>query len=209
LRSYSLKDKFQYEENYPRGGSGIYIEDNFDLNGDKTDIENSISLYENLELNETQASDKRLWTYLTHVWFWNYMKKRWPINDSEEVIGRIKGRYFINNVNIETLTRNGISRLWWYAHLTIDKSRKDHYELTKILLKRQEIAVGILERSLGSINNVRKGLLEYLSDNPVVMNSEDKTRDLIKFLNMAGGVKNLSMLKVGEVRKILDKFQIE
>jgi hypothetical protein len=40
------------------------------------------------------------------------------------------------------------------------------------------------------------------------MKSEDKTRDLIKFINLVGGVKNLSMLKLSEVRTILDKFPI-
>lgn len=204
-----LCGKFQFAENFPKGGSGIYLEENFKLDPAKSDFENSKILYENLELNETQASDKRFWTYLTHVRFWDYMKKRWPLEGNKELIGRIKDRYFLNNVNIESLSRNGISRLWWYSHLTIDKSRKDHYELTKILLNRQEIAVGILERRLGSISCVRKGLLEYLRDNPKVMNNEDKTREIIKYFNLAGGVKSLSMLKFNEVRKILDKFPVD
>lgn len=203
-----LNDKFQFEEKFPLGGSGIFLEDNFKLDYTKSDVENSILFYNSIELNETQASDKRLWTYLTHVKFWEYMNKRWPINKDESSIGRIKDRYFLNNANIESLSRNGISRLWWYSHLTIDKSRRDNFELTKILLSRQEIAVGILERRLGSINSVRKGLLEHLRDNPMIMNNEDKTRELIKYLNLAGGVKNLSMLKLGEVRDILNKFPV-
>lgn len=206
-----FRDKFIYEEYFPRGGSGIFLEDDFKLNiinSEKNDIENSIALYKSLELNETQASDKRLWTYLTHVRFWDYMKKRWPLDDAKDITNRIKDRYFLNNVNIESLSRNGICRLWWYSHVTIDESRKDPYELTKILLNRQEIAVGILERRLGSISCVRKGILEYLRDNPKIMNNEDNTRELIKYLNLVGGVKNLSMLKFKEVRKILDKFPI-
>jgi len=203
------EEKFPYEEIFPRGETGIFLDENFDLNPDKSDLDNSIALYQSLELDETQASDNRLWTYLTHVRFWNYMKKRWSIEGIEDPYGRIKDRYFLNNVNIESLSRNGISRLWWYAHLTVDNNRKDHYELTRILLNRQEIAVGILERRLGSISCVRKGILEYLRDNPNVMNNEDKTRELIKFLNLVGGVKNLSMLKLNEIRRILDKFPIE
>jgi hypothetical protein len=136
------------------------------------------------------------------------MKKRWSIEGIEDPKGRIKDRYFINTIKLESLSRNGISRLWWYTHLTVDKSRKDNFELTRILLARQEIAVGILERRLGSISCVRKGILEYLRDNPKVINSEDQTRELIKFFNLVGGVKNLSMLKLNEVRKILDKFPI-
>jgi hypothetical protein len=41
------------------------------------------------------------------------------------------------------------------------------------------------------------------------MKSEDKTRELIKYLNLAGGVKNLSMLKLNEVKRILEKFPVE
>ena len=204
-----LAEIFPYEEIFPKGNSGIFLDESFELNPDKSDFDNSIALYQSLELNETQASDRRLWTYLTHVRFWNYMRKRWSIEEIEDPNGKIKDRYFLNNVNIESLSRNGISRLWWYTHLTIDKSRKDHYELTRILLNRQEIAVNILERRLGSIGCVRKGILEYLRDNPNIMNNEDKTRELIKFLNLVGGVKNLSMLKFNEIRRILDKFPVE
>jgi hypothetical protein len=197
-----LEKEFPYEEIFPKGDSGIFIDDKFELNPDKSDLENSIALYENLDLDETQASDKRLWTYLTHARFWDYMNKKWS------PMGRIKDRYFLNTVNIESLSRNGISRLWWYTHLTIDRSRKDPYELTRILLNRQDIAVGIFERRLGSISSIRKGILDYLKDHPTVMKSEDTTRELIKYINLVGGVKNLSMLKLGEVKTILDKFPI-
>lgn len=203
-----LEKEFQYEEIYPKGKSGIFLDDNFELNPDRSDLENSIALYQNLELDVTQASDKRLWTYLTHVRFWDYMRKKWSIEGIESPYGRIKDRYFLHTVNIESLSRNGISRLWWYTHLTIDQSRKDPNELTRILLNRQDIAVGIFERRLGSISCIRKGILEYLKDNPDIMKSEDKTRELIKFINLVGGVKNLSMLKLNEVKKILEKFPL-
>jgi hypothetical protein len=201
-----LNKEFPYEEQYPKGGSGIFLDDNFELNPDISDLENSILLYQNLELDETQASDKRLWTYLTHVRFWDYMIKKWSIEGTEKPFGRIKDRYFLNTANIESLSRNGIARLWWYTHLTIDTSRKDHYELTRILLNRQDIAVGIFERRLGSISCIRRGILDYLKDHPSVMKSEDKTRELIKYVNLVGGVKNLSMLRLSEVKMILDKF---
>lgn len=201
-----LKEEFPYEEQYPKSDSGIILDDNFDLNPDISDLENAILLYQNLELDETQASDKRLWTYLTHVRFWDYMIKKWNIEGIEKPFGRIKDRYFLNTANIESLSRNGISRLWWYTHLTIDTSKKDHYELTRILLNRQDIAVGVFERRLGSISCIRRGILDYLKDHPTVMKSEDKTRELIKYVNLVGGVKNLSMLKLSEVKMILDKF---
>src|SRR3972149_3875460 len=41
------------------------------------EYENSVSLHRALDkLDRTMASDIRLWTYLTHIHFWNYMQKR-------------------------------------------------------------------------------------------------------------------------------------
>jgi hypothetical protein len=200
---YYKEDKFSFDENYPKGGSGIYLKDDFDLDPEAGDFENSKNIYENLKINETQASDNRLWTYLTHVRFWSYMKIRWP-TDVKNPKSRIEERYFLHNLNIRSLTHNGISRLWWYTHLTIDRSRKDIYELTKVLLSRQDIAVQILDRSLGSNKNARKALLEFLSKNPEIKDSEDKTRELLKQLNLAGGVKNIPLLKVNEIKSILE-----
>lgn len=109
-------------------------------------------------------------------------------------------QYFLNK-------RNGISRLWWYAHLTVDDKRKDKYELTKVLLNRAEIAVGILERALGSNNNIRTALLEFLKENSSIKDSENKTRELLKGLNLVGGVKNLPFLETDEIKQILDDIK--
>ncbi len=171
---------------------------------------NSISLYENLQINETQASDKRLWTYLTHVHFWDFMKKTWQIDftkDKSKVVEFIRDRYFLNTLNIRTLTHNGISRLWWYSHLTVDNSRKDKYELTKVLLSLQDISVSLLERSMGSNSNVRKAVLEFLLENPEYKTSKN-VQNLLRQLNLAGGVKNIPMLKLTEIKKLLSRIKL-
>src|SRR5690349_2112760 len=71
------KDTFPYELRFPKGSTNIFIDKNFNLDGDKSDLENSITLYNELSLSESQAADRRLWMYLTHVQFWDYMRKRW------------------------------------------------------------------------------------------------------------------------------------
>ena len=52
--------EFPFEELYPKGDSGVFLDESFQLDPDKSDLENSILLYQNLSLDETQASDKRL-----------------------------------------------------------------------------------------------------------------------------------------------------
>jgi len=131
------EDTFPYNPSFPKGSSKVFLPDDFELaipvTGNTFDLENSIKLYENLSgMNETKASDARLWIYLTHVKFWNYMKVRWPLEDVKNIPGRISDRYHLRYLKLESLVRNGIARLWWFTHLTVDPDRKDKYELTKV-----------------------------------------------------------------------------
>lgn len=200
-------DEFVFEEIFAPGSTGIFLNDNLKLDPDD-DLKSSMLLYDNLSLNETQASDPRLWTFLTHVRFWDYMKKRWPINSSlKNPESRVKSRYFLINLNLRTLTRNGLSRLWWYAHITIDKNRKDKYALTRILLSRADLTVGITERALGSSSVIRTSLLEFLEKHPDIKENEDKSRQLLTGLSLAGGSKPLSFLSKESVSEILHKVK--
>lgn len=201
------QESFPFEERHPKGRTNLFINANFNLDPDKPDLENSILLYEELKLNETQAGDSRLWTYLTHVVFWKYMRKRWALENvrkGDNPLGRVIDRYLLVNPRLESLTRNGISRLWWYAHLTRDLSRQDNYELTKILLTRAEVAVGILERFIGVNKNMRIALLEFLKEHNEILSNEDLTRGLLKTFNLYGGSKVLPLLEVNRLKKILE-----
>jgi len=209
FENYKL-DRFPFEEKFPKGSTGIFISEGLVLDADKSDLENSKVIYEAFKtLNETQASDERLWTYLTHVTFWKYMRERWAMEKPAEgkEVGRLKDRYFLRNINIESLTRNGISRLWWFPHLTYDEKRSNPYELTEILLSRADLSTGIVERGFGSNRNIRTALLEFLKDNPAISTNEDKTREVYKGLNLVGGVRNLPFLEVAELKEVLEQVK--
>lgn len=220
IKEYFNEDYFSNSEKNPPGKSVIQLNANIELrlpssNIENNDIENSQIIYNELKsLNETQASDPRLWTYLTHMTFWKYMRKRWPVekfeDEAEELlddlstknrqINFILTRYFLLTPNRRRLLRNGISRLWWYAHLTYDKNRKDPYELTKVLLSHQDIAQNLLERSLGSNKQVLSSILNFLKDNQSL--SREEIREMIKEINLVGGVKNLHILDENEITKV-------
>ncbi len=195
-----------WEEKTPRGRTNLFLPTDFKLKmpeGSQIsyDLENSISLYEKIVgINETIASDPRLWTWLSHIYFWDYMRARWPVEGVKNPIGRITDRYYMKYLKLESLVRHGISRLWWYAHLTCDENRDDKYELTRILLSKADITVGIMERSLGSNKNIRTALLEILSENPEISEKEDEWRKLFISVNLLGGVKNLPFLSVEEIK---------
>lgn len=210
VSSYEL-NKFPYEEEYPKGGSGILIPNNFDLvlpeAGDKKDLENTKKFFELYRfLSPTQASDPRFWTYLTHAKYWDYMRKRWPSEVAKIPFNRIKDRYFLRRLNLEALTRNGLSRLWWYGYLTYDDNRSSPWELTEVLLSRADLVVGITERGFGCNENIRTALLEFLLENENIRKSEELTRNLLVKLNLIGGVKNLAFLESKEIKEILQKI---
>lgn len=202
------------ELEYPKGGSGIPVADGITLAmpsgpSDLKDLENTKILYSAFSgLTPAQASDKRLWTYLTHVTFWDYMRKRWPVDEVEKPVNRVRDRYFLNTTSLESLTRNGISRLWWYGYLTHDPKRTNPWELTEILLSRADLAQNVTERAIGSNLQLRIAVLEFLSANPQIMSNELATRELMKGLNLAGGTRNLPFLEVDETKALLSTIEV-
>ena len=178
----------------------IYPESRTDLH----DAENVKKIYLNLKsLNVQQAMDGRLWSYLCHITYWKYMKKRWRAVS----INQVHDRYFIRSKNSSRpLIHNGISRLWWFGHLTFDDSLDDPFELTNIMLEYQEIQAALLERSFGKIPSVRKAFLEIMKNNLKLLKTKSANpiiKDLGAFLNKIGGVSFLAFLSKETVKERL------
>lgn len=177
------------------------------------DIENSILLHKSLaKLTPLQARDPRLWTRLSHVEYWNYMRKRWAIEKytQEKAKGRILERYFIPQSHGRSLIRNGISRLWWSAHLSHSVTRDNPYELTYVLMSNLDITQSLLERSLGRASNILLGFLEFLNRHKEDLLSGGnenrlRIRRLAKFLNMYGGVSILDVLPEPQIIEMLEE----
>lgn len=149
------------------------------------DADNAIRLHKELgdKITHTQATDPRLWVYLSHVKFVEYMKWRWPIE-----LCNFKDRYLVNGRDSRALSRNGIARLWWFAHLTYDQNRVDHYELTKIFLQNQNIQHNLLERSFGRNKNVLHSVLDFIQAYPhLFKNNKGNLETLGKAINRKGG----------------------
>lgn len=184
----------------------IELEGTIDLvmDGDppSTDLENSIRVYNILgrKISPVQASDSRLWTCLCHDMFWDYMIWRWPpIKD-----GTISDRYLASGNSSRSLSRNGIARLWWFAHLTYDSARSDPYELTRIFLRHQDIPHNMLERNLGRNKIVLHAALDFLKRRTDVSGKDDYVK-LAKILNKLGGVRLLDCLSTQEITSYLEK----
>lgn len=179
----------------------------------KNDYENSKLLYTALkDLNQVQASDFRLWAYMTHCTYWEYMNKRWPIDtedpefeDDIKDVNKIGRRYFFED---KPFVRNGIARLWWSAYLTFDEENPNNkFEYTEYFLSKQDIFASSTERTLAR-NRVL--LLAALKELKVLDKiKREEIREYFARLNQAGGVLMLDALnknQASELAKVtLDK----
>ena len=174
------------------------------------DLENSLRIYRMLpDLAPVQARDPRLWTRLCHEEFWEYMRLRWDASkhasDTARQARYIQSHYFIAQAQSRALLRNGIARLWWYAHLTHDLSREKPFELTEVLLSTLDITQQVLERSLGRSRGILFGFLEFLfqiREEGIALKRE-QIREMAKRLNMTGGVTLLDTLTAKEISALL------
>ncbi len=192
-----------------------------------TDIDNAITLYEYYgDLDETQASDPRLWTYLSHIGFRKYTLARWGLSgtleDLKDPIKKSKAitylfeHWFVGG-NDRDLRRHAVARLWWAAHLTRspwesdpdffgELKKDDPYYYTRILLSTQDIYQQVLERAMGRSNHILISVLDYLANNPDFARSREKIRTLMKELNLAYGTKKIITLNHEALKSLVEKI---
>ena len=231
----SLPEYFKREAEYP---ADSMIESTIKVDPEKlklryrgegesasNDLDNAIALYEAFsDLTETQASDPRLWAYLTHVTLRDYVFARWPIAGSSEQVMQdeqqrakvsdfIFSHWFASSGNDRLLRRNAVARLWWPVHLThapwlrepeffIDlRETADPYRFTRVLLSMESIYAEVLERGLGRDNRILITVLEFLEANKEI--KRDQIRSFMKELNLFLSVKNLSLLSRDEMKKAI------
>ena len=174
------------------------------------DLDNARIVYTALKhLSPLQASDARIWAYMTHATQWEYMRKRWP---AEQYLGKekfrdnIQERYFFMANRSRALIRNGMARLWWYGYCSYDESRQDPFELTSALLKTLDVSQSILEREFSLNTSVTKTVLDVMlerekSGNPFYV--REKVRDLAKYLVRIGGVTIIDALEEPDLRDLV------
>nr|MCR5522731.1 hypothetical protein [Clostridia bacterium] len=82
-----------------------------------TDAMNIKLLYSKFSgLNDSFASDERLWAGLAHTVFYDYMRKRWPKDYNCQAI---LNHFFFNGGRPRCYMINSIARLWWLGKKTI------------------------------------------------------------------------------------------
>jgi len=158
--------------------------DLLDASGEpKSDAEASQLIFQWLgKLTPVQAADERLWVLFTHRTFSAYVHKRWRkgLERATQPEALIIDRWFFRGTGVATFVRNGISRLWWFGHLTYDNQRTNPFELTDVLLSLQDIQVAFLERSLGRCKPLLRVVLETIQKNQDDLRKTPKSGDVIQ-----------------------------
>ena len=203
-------------------GQSFTIDDNLMINNQLNlkadengiyDFENAKTLYQmfNPPLTPFEANDERLWVRLTHDQGHKYMIKRW-MNKKEKGQRVIEERFFFTGRSQSARIRNGISRLWWLAHLTVqpdEEIEENKWKFTETVCESQDLITSLFERSIGSYENIRFGVLEFYLENRAYFENERslKIKKMMRDLNNYGGVSLLSLLSKDEVKAILEEFK--
>jgi hypothetical protein len=165
------------------------------------DLESTIAIYSALQkLTPLQATDERLWAYLTHVTYWKYMAGRWGGSP-------VKDRYFFRSRGLSGLVINGLSRLWWFGRVSHDPTRADPWELTRVLLGSQDIQTGLLQRDMGRSDNVRRAALGFFATRQAridELGASGTIQRLCLELNVAGGACLLDATPAPVIEDILE-----
>ncbi len=194
------------------------------------DALNAAALHSYLaNLDETQASDKRLWAYLAHGPFRHYVQNRWKLpvgldelNISQDSKKRVSDsillHWFINGNDSRALKRHSLARLWWAAHLTVapwedgnefeSLKEEDRYVYTKFLLANETLYTEVLERTIGSNRHILIALLHYFRLNPEQINRK-YLRPIMKELILISGVKRVSLMSYEDIYELVSNVSAE
>lgn len=171
-----------------------------------TDCENIQRVYNHMKhLSESQASDERLWVAFTLMYQIDYMRYRWSVSSSNDMLNK----YFFNYSAQRSLFRNGISRLWWIGRLTYDENRKDPYELTKFLCRDQDYIESICSRNIFNNRKILKSTIDAIlkAEKDGIKIDRAVIRDISKYLNLLSGIYLVDLLSYEEIyEKIYNKL---
>jgi hypothetical protein len=180
----------------------------------QNDFESAVQIFEAFKkLEPIQASDERLWAYLSHVDLYPYMIKRWDAaykGTAKDVKDYIIEHWFLSSTAQSGLLRHALAGLWWAVYLSVDESRGEKkYELTEILFRQLDFPTRTLGTyKLGRHKEAVIGILEFIKENEKLFSTgfEKKTRFVTKHINQIGGVKPISYYERSFFKNELQKI---
>lgn len=147
------------------------------------DFEKAIQLHEDLAITRLEeASDPRLWSYLSLVVYRDYICERWNLKSKKK--GVTKNRLFYISSSTNTNAKHALSRLWWSVEMTKGINSDDEYYYTKLLLKpgNSQIMFDLIERKyLFRNKTIIKAYLDFFEITKP-KDATDTSSKIVKFL---------------------------
>ena len=158
---------------------------------EESDVANIKIIYSAMmNLTETDATDKRLWSGLEHGQCWSYLRYRWSLEKTNSTDKEINSRFFYGQSKRRSLFVNTLARLWWVGKLTYDEKRKNPFELTEFLSNDFATRTLVLFSSNFTSNplivrSVLSAMLEIQNKGNNI--SRELFKQTTKYLNVLGG----------------------
>jgi hypothetical protein len=171
----------------------------------ESDIENAKIIYSALgRLNETQASDERLWAGMAVTIGYDYLIYRWGNKD----VRNITYRWSFYTLSKRGMFYHGLARLWWYAHLTYDSKADNPYHLTEFAFSTPYIMEKMIYRNFSNSKTIRFSILKAMKD--FVRDYGGLTTTIIaevyKKISILGGCSILDAYSESELQQIVYEY---
>ncbi len=181
----------------------------------EVEFNNCKILFKNLSfLNESQASDERLWAGLCHSVFYDYLRKRWSYDtkkpkNQEEAVSNIKSRFFFSGGIRAGLYRNSLAKCWWVGRNTYDAANTNFFEKLDII-GHSDISTKISDIFYSNnfssnpiiLGGIVKGI-KYFNDEGIKLTLKEHIRPSLQLLNAIGGSVILDCLSEEEIAEII------
>lgn len=168
-------------------------------------LKNAILLYEALPMTPYQASDPRLWTYLTLVTFREYMNSLRPISSETDNPFEYLLRHYFCSSSVKDLLLNDISLLWWSAHLTVSDSHVHKYHLSQEVFTMLDYTRHLLPGTQGRAKQFRHAVLEFAIENQDLFKShkQAKIRLIMRRLNTRAGFQLFPVFSKQDIKALI------
>lgn len=171
------------------------------------DFDNAKALYETLSITPQQATDIRLWMGITFNEGFHYLIHRWGLKDSKAV----RYHWLFYTSSKRSLFYQGISRLWWYAHITYNPDLEDPYCYTKMIFSNNIRYLSyFIYRNLANSKKVRMVYLRYVYDlySQGISINYDQVQYLLKNLGVLAGNQVIDSLSDDEIYAFLEGLKV-
>lgn len=165
------------------------------------EIERDVAPAVHRELNFTrrQASDIGIWHYLAIVWRPDFVRHRWPWEDTQRTETSMREKFLGSATD---LYANAFHRMWWHAELTYDPERDDPYALTREVASFQRLADWLFDPGFARYKPLVVACGDALSDESTAV--VNKT---VKRVNHAVSTIPIEGQSQDELRQIVDRVK--